>query len=89
MIAEALPTRVKEIPANSVTAPCDTAAVKVLASRRLPGDAFDELDDVEVIALTGLSRARPDIEAVIVANEAVPLDLLPGLRLVAKLRCRR
>jgi glyoxylate reductase len=57
--------------------------VKVLASRRLPGDAFDELDDVEVTALTDLTRARPDVEAVIVANEAVPLDLLPALRLVA------
>ena len=57
--------------------------MKVLASRRLPGDAFDELDDVEVIALTGLTQARPDVEAVIVANEAVPLDLLPALRLVA------
>jgi glyoxylate reductase len=57
--------------------------VKVLASRRLPGDAFDELDDVEVTALTELTRSRPDVEAVIVANEAVPLDLLPALRLVA------
>ncbi|MGF7238311.1 MAG: 2-hydroxyacid dehydrogenase [Frankia sp.] len=57
--------------------------MKVLASRRLPGDAFGELDDVEVIALTELTQARPDVEAVIVANEAVPLDLLPGLRLIA------
>jgi len=57
--------------------------VKVLATRRLPGPAWDELEDVEVGAL---DRTRPDVEALIVANETVDertLDLLPSLRLVA------
>ncbi len=57
--------------------------MKVLATRRYPGPAFDELADVEVRALAELDSARPDIEALVVANEPVPLDLLPGLRLVA------
>jgi glyoxylate reductase len=56
------------------------ATVKVLATRRYPGPAFDELDDVEVATLDG---ARPDVEALIVANEPVPLDRFPALRLVA------
>jgi glyoxylate reductase len=54
--------------------------LKVLATRRYPGPAFDELGDVEIGAL---SSPRADVEAVIVANEPVPLDLLPSLRLVA------
>jgi glyoxylate reductase len=57
--------------------------LKVLATRRYPGPAFDELLDVEVQELTELESPRPDVEAVVVANEPVPLDLLPGLRLVA------
>ena len=57
--------------------------MKVLATRRYPGPAFDELMDVEVRALAELESPRPDVEALIVANEPVPLDLLPGLRLVA------
>jgi glyoxylate reductase len=57
--------------------------LKVLATRRYPGPAFDELLDVEVQELTKLESPRPDVEAVVVANEPVPLDLLPGLRLVA------
>ena len=56
------------------------ATVKVLATRRYPGPAFDELDDVEVATL---DEARPDVEALIVANEPVPLDRFPALRLVA------
>jgi glyoxylate reductase len=56
------------------------AAVKVLATRRYPGPAFDDLDDVEVAAL---DEARPDVEALIVANEPVPLDRFPALRVVA------
>jgi glyoxylate reductase len=56
------------------------ATVKVLATRRYPGPAFDELDDVEVATL---DEARPDVEALIVANEPVPLDRFPGLRVVA------
>jgi len=57
--------------------------VKVLATRRYPGPAFDELDDVEVLALSELTALRPDVEALVVANEPPPLDLLPDLRLVA------
>jgi glyoxylate reductase len=57
--------------------------LKVLATRRYPGPAFAELEDVEVLALSELGSPRPDAEALAVANEPVPLDLLPGLRLVA------
>jgi glyoxylate reductase len=57
--------------------------LKVLATRRYPGPAFDELVDVEVQPLAELEAPRPDVEALVVANEPVPLDLLPGLRLVA------
>jgi glyoxylate reductase len=57
--------------------------LKVLATRRYPGPAFDELGDVEVQPLAELKAPRPDVEALVVANEPVPLGLLPGLRLVA------
>jgi glyoxylate reductase len=57
--------------------------VKVLASRRYPGPAFEELDDVEVFPLSELAAPRPDVEALVIANEPPPLQLLPGLRLVA------
>lgn len=57
--------------------------MKVLATRRYPGPAFDELTDVEIKALGDLSLPLPDVQALIVANEPVPLDLLPGLRVVA------
>jgi glyoxylate reductase len=57
--------------------------LKVLATRRYPGPAFDELEDVEVQPLSELRSLRPDVEALAVANEPVPLDRLPGLRLVA------
>jgi glyoxylate reductase len=57
--------------------------LKVLATRRYPGPAFDELGDVEVRALEELESARPDVEALLVANEPVPVDLLPELKLVA------
>jgi glyoxylate reductase len=60
----------------------DPARVKVLATRRLPGPAFDELD-VEVVPPSGLDRRRDDVEALVVANEPVPFELLPSLRLVA------
>jgi len=53
--------------------------LKVLATRRYPGPAFDELADVDV----GPLAARPDAEALIVANEPVQPDLFPSLRLVA------
>jgi glyoxylate reductase len=57
--------------------------VRVLATRRLPGEAWNELRDVEVG--TPDSR-RDDVQVLIVANETVDeavLDLLPSLRLVA------
>jgi len=57
--------------------------LKVLATRRYPGPAFEELQDVEVASLASLRAPRPDVEALLAANESVPLDLLPGLRLVA------
>ena len=56
--------------------------MKVLATKRLPGPAWDELADVEI----GEPAARDDVEALIVAGDAVDdavLDLLPALRLVA------
>jgi glyoxylate reductase len=57
--------------------------VKVLATRRYPGHAFDGLDDVEVLPLDELREPRHDVEGLVVANEPVPLDLLPRLRIVA------
>jgi glyoxylate reductase len=59
------------------------ALVRVLATRRLPGVAWDELHDVE---LGRLDRTRDGVEVLVVANETVDqaaLDLLPSLRLVA------
>jgi len=53
--------------------------LKVLATRRYPGPAFEELGDVEVAPLA----AREDVEALIVANEPVDAALFPSLRLVA------
>jgi lactate dehydrogenase-like 2-hydroxyacid dehydrogenase len=60
--------------------------MKVVATRRLPGPAWDELDDVELLSPDGLAEPRPDAEALIAANETVgdrELDLLPNIRLVA------
>ena len=57
--------------------------MRVLATRRLPGTAFDELVDVEVLPLAELREHRPDVEGLVVANEPVPLRLLPNLRVVA------
>ena len=57
--------------------------MRVLATRRYPGPAFDELEDLEVRALGELESARPDVEALLVANEPVPVTLLPELKLVA------
>lgn len=60
--------------------------MKVLATRRFPGPAFDELGDVEILPLGELTAARPDVEALLVGNERVDdavLDRLPSLRLVA------
>lgn len=55
----------------------------VLATRRLPGPAWDELGDVEIGAVSG---PRHDVEVLIVSGDSVgpdQLDLLPSLRLVA------
>jgi len=58
------------------------AVVKVLATRRYPGPAFEELD-VDVLSLDALATAREDVEGLVVANEEVPLELFPRLRVVA------
>lgn len=58
----------------------------ILSTRRYPGPAFDELGDVgevEIHPLAGLDAPRADIGALVVANEPVPLHLLPNLRVVA------
>jgi glyoxylate reductase len=57
--------------------------VKVVATRRYPGPAFDQLDDLEILPIAALDRPRPDVEGLVVANEPVPLDRLPNLRIVA------
>ncbi len=63
--------------------------MKVLASRRFPGPAFDELTDVEFLdapLAQVLSSARSDVEALAVVHEVVDertLEQLPALRLVA------
>jgi len=62
---------------------CETRGLKILATRRYPGPAWDELSDVEVIPLADVSAPRSGVEALIVANEPVPLELLPELRIVA------
>jgi len=59
--------------------------VKILASRRFPGPAWDELRDVEYYEgpLTG---PRPDVDALAVVGEVIDwrtLELFPDLRLVA------
>jgi glyoxylate reductase len=55
----------------------------VVATRRYPGPAFEELADVEIRPLADLTSTRPDVEVLVLANEPVPVDLLPSLRLVA------
>jgi glyoxylate reductase len=57
--------------------------VKVLATRRLPGEAWQELGPVEIDSLDG---RRDDVEALIVSGDVVDdavLHRLPSLRLVA------
>jgi glyoxylate reductase len=57
--------------------------VKVLATRRLPGEAWNDLGNVEIGAV---DRRREEVEVLIVAGDAVDdsvLDRLPSLRLVA------
>ncbi len=58
----------------------------VLATKRLPGPAWEELAGVELVSSRELIEPRPGIAALVVANETVDdalLDLLPDLRLVA------
>jgi glyoxylate reductase len=57
--------------------------LKVLATRRYPGPAFDELRQVEIAPLETVPTPQDGIEALIVANEPIPLDLFPALRLIA------
>src|SRR4051794_16258123 len=59
------------------------AGVKVFATRRYPGPAFEELAEVEVAPLATLAEPRADVEGLFLANEPVPLELLPRLRVVA------
>ena len=53
--------------------------MKILATRRYPGPAFDELRDVDI----GPLEPRDDVEALIVANEPVRPESFPSLRVVA------
>ena len=60
--------------------------MKVLATRQLPGPAWEELQDVALLPADGLTEPRPDADVLVVANERVgdrELELLPGLRLIA------
>jgi glyoxylate reductase len=63
--------------------------MKILASRRFPGPAWDELVEVEYLEAAlpqGLDGARPDVEALAAVGERVDertLELLPNLRVVA------
>jgi glyoxylate reductase len=59
--------------------------VKILASRRFPGPAWDELTDVEYHH-GALHESRPDVEALAVVVDVIDdrtLELFPNLRLVA------
>ena len=63
--------------------------MKILASRRFPGPAWDELHDVEYLTAPipdGVGGRREDIGALAVVGERVggeTLDLFPNLRVVA------
>ena len=63
--------------------------MRILATQRLPGPAWDELGEVELLDGSwpeALAGPRPEVEACVVVNQRVDasvLDLLPGLRLVA------
>jgi glyoxylate reductase len=60
------------------------SAVKILASRRFPGPAWDELTDVEYYD-GALHETRRDVEALAVVGEVIDaqtLDLFPNLRVV-------
>jgi glyoxylate reductase len=58
--------------------------MKILASRRFPGPAWDELEDVDYSER--LDGSSPDVEALAIVGEQIDartLDLFPRLRLVA------
>jgi glyoxylate reductase len=63
--------------------------LKILASRRFPGPAWDELSDVEYLEAPlpdGAGGNREDVEALAVVGERIDdetLDLFPNLKLVA------
>jgi glyoxylate reductase len=63
--------------------------LRILASRRFPGPAWDELVEVEYLELPlpkGAARVGDDVDALAVVSEhvdAVVLELFPRLRLVA------
>ncbi len=57
--------------------------MRILATHRYPGPALAELADAEILPLAALDAPRADVEGLAVANEAIPLDLLPSLRIVA------
>jgi glyoxylate reductase len=63
--------------------------LKILASRRFPGPAWDELSDVEYLDAPlpdGAGGRREDVEALAVVGERIDdetLDLFPNLKIVA------
>ncbi|HEY6459974.1 MAG TPA: NAD(P)-dependent oxidoreductase, partial [Polyangiaceae bacterium] len=54
--------------------------MKVRATRKLPGSAWTELDQVEIATA---DVPGPDVEILVVVNEPVDLTLYPSLRLIA------
>jgi glyoxylate reductase len=61
----------------------DDRGLKVLATRRYPGPAFEELDEVEIASLETVREPQDDVAALVVANEPVPFAFFPSLRLIA------
>jgi glyoxylate reductase len=60
--------------------------VKIAATQKLPGPAWDELPEVEVLAAWPPPMPRPGVEVLVEADVPVgpaELELLPDLRLVA------
>src|SRR5262249_13818125 len=67
----------------------NSRGLKILASRRFPGPAWNDLGDVEYLPVAlpdGVGARRDDVEALAVVGERVDddtVDLLPNLRIVA------
>jgi len=64
----------------------DTAGVRIVATARLPGPAWDELPEVELLEAWPPSAPLPGVDvlvAVVARISAAELELLPDLRLVA------